>query len=144
MIIVDANILLYAYHPRAEKHEACRSWVEATFSGPAPVYIAWITILAFLRISTNPRVFDRPLSMPEAVRVVTGWLAMPAVSILEPTDRYWEVFSQLLEKAQVTGPLVTDAALAALALEHGIAVCTMDRDFTRFRGLQLHDPTEKD
>ena len=142
MILVDANILLYAYHPRAEKHEACRNWVEVTFSGPAPVYIAWITILAFLRISTNPRVFDRPLSMPEAVGVVTEWLSMPAVSILEPTEHYWAVFAQLLENAQVTGPLVTDAALAALALEHGVAVCTMDRDFTRFHGLQLHDPTE--
>jgi toxin-antitoxin system PIN domain toxin len=144
MILVDANILLYAYHPRAKKHEACRSWVEEAFSGPAPVYIAWITILAFLRISTDLRIFDRPLSMPEAIGAVTGWLSMPAVSILDPTDHYWEKFAQLLETAQVTGPLVTDAALAALALEHGIAVCTMDRDFTRFHGLKLDDPTERE
>ena len=140
MIFVDANILLYAYFPRAEEHEICRRWVEEAFSGPAPVYLAWITILAFLRISTSPRVFSKPLSMAEASAVVTGWLAAPAVSIVEPDERYWDVFSELLEKAQVSGPLVTDAALAALALEHGAAVCTTDRDFTRFPGLRLLNP----
>ena len=142
MILVDANILLYAYHPRAEQHELCRRWLEESFSGPAPVHLAWITILAFLRIGTSARVFERPLSMPEAKAVVSEWLSAPAVSILEPGERYWEIFSDLLVMAQISGQLVTDAALAALALEHGVAVCTMDRDFTRFPGLKLHNPTE--
>jgi hypothetical protein len=142
MILVDANILLYAYHPRAEQHEFCRRWLEEFFSGPAPVHLAWITILAFLRIGTSARVFERPLSMPEAKAVVSEWLSAPAVSVLEPGEHYWEIFSDLLVRAQVSGPLVTDAALAALALEHGVAVCTLDRDFTRFPGLKLHNPTE--
>ena len=140
MILVDANVLLYAYHPRAEQHEACKRWIEAAFSGPAPVFLAWITILAFLRIGTSPRVFDRPLSMTEANAVVASWLEAPAVSILEPGERYWEIFSDLSVSAQVSGALVTDAALAALAIEHGAAVCTTDRDFTRFAELKLLNP----
>jgi toxin-antitoxin system PIN domain toxin len=142
MILIDANILLHAYHPRATQHELCKRWLEKAFSGPAPVHLAWITILAFLRISTSARIFDRPLSMPEAKNVVAQWLAAPAVSILEPSERYWEIFGDLLDKAQISGPLVTDAALAALALEHGVAVCTMDQDFTRFHELKVQNPTE--
>jgi len=142
MILVDANILLYAYHPRSDLHDVCRRWLEEAFSGPSPVHIAWITILAFLRISTSARVFERPLSMPEARAVVTGWLTAPAVSVLEPGDRYWEILSDLLVRSQVSGPLVTDAALAALALEHGVTVCTTDRDFTRFPGLKLQNPVD--
>jgi toxin-antitoxin system PIN domain toxin len=140
MTLVDANILLYAYHSRAEQHEVCKRWIEEAFSGPAPVLLAWITILAFLRISTNPSVFDRPLSMVEAKEIVTAWLNAPAVSIIEPSNGYWEVFSDLLQTAQVSGSLVTDAALAALAIEHGAMICTTDRDFTRFAGLKLRNP----
>lgn len=142
MILVDANILLYAYHPQAPEHRACLRWVENAFSGSAPVFLAWITILAFLRISTSPRVFERPLSMAESKEVVSAWLAAPAVSILEPSERYWEIFSDLLLSAQVSGPLVTDAALAALAIEHGTGICTADRDFTRFAGVSLKNPVE--
>ena len=142
MILVDANILLYAYHPQASEHGACKRWIEKAFSGSAPVFLTWITILAFLRISTNPRVFDRPLSMAEAKEIVSLWIAAPGVSILEPSERYWEILSDLLLSAQVTGPLVTDASLAALAIEHGTAICTTDRDFTRFPGLKLLSPVE--
>lgn len=142
MILVDANILLYAYHPQAPEHGTCRRWVESAFSGSAPVFLAWITILAFLRTSTSPRVFARPLSMAEAKEIVSHWIEAPAVSILEPSERYWEIFGDLLLSAQVSGPLVRDAALAALAIEHGTAICTTDRDFTRFPGLKLLNPTD--
>jgi len=81
--------------------------------------------------------------MPEAKAVVTGWLTAPAVSVLEPGERYWEILSDLLVRSQVSGPLVTDAALAALALEHGVTVCTTDRDFTRFPGLKLQNPADR-
>ena len=143
MILIDANILLYAYHPRAEQHDVCRRWLEESFSGPSPAYLAWITILAFLRIGTSPRVFEQPLSMPEAKATVSGWLSAPAVSVLEPGEHYWDVLSNLLVRAQVSGPLVSDAALAALALEHGVTLCTADRDFTRFPGLETVNPIEK-
>lgn len=140
MILVDANILLYAYHPRSEHHETCRVWLETAFSGAMPVRLAWISIQAFVRLSTHLRVFENPLSMREAIDRVSEWLSAPAVAILEPGERYWDILSRLLVAAQITGPLVTDASLAALALEHGATVATTDRDFTRFEQLRIFNP----
>ncbi|MBI4421465.1 MAG: PIN domain-containing protein [Gemmatimonadetes bacterium] len=142
MILVDANVLLYAYHPRAAQHQRCRGWVEEYFSGPVPVRLPWATITAFLRISTHPRVFELPLSMAEAAATVAAWLTAPAVEAIAPGERYWEILRGLLESAQVSGPLVTDAALAALALEHGATLCTTDRDFTRFPQLRTVNPLD--
>lgn len=140
MILVDANVLLHAYHPRSDAHEASRRWLERALSGSELVRFAWVTLWAFLRISTNPRVFEQPLSGREAAAVVSAWLAQPNVGVLEPGDRYWEILSRLLADGQATGPLVMDAALAALAIEHGASLCTTDADFSRFPGLQLVDP----
>ncbi len=143
MILVDANILLYAYYPRAERHEACRSWIEESFSAPSPVGLPWLTIWAFLRIATNPRAFERPLAMKEARAIVSSWLDVPAVRVIVPGERYWEILGNLLVEAQVSGPLVTDAALAALAIENGASLCTTDRDFARFEVLTLIDPSRE-
>lgn len=140
MILVDANILLYAYHRRAPQHEPARAWVEAAFSGREPVRLAWVTILAFLRISTNPRVFEMPLSIAEATAAVASWLPLPAVAVLDPGDRYSEILSGTMKDGQTVGPLVMDAALAALAIEHGATLCSTDGDFRRFRGLRLQNP----
>lgn len=142
MILVDANLLLYAYHPRAEQHERARAWLESALSGLEPVGLPWSTILAFLRLATSPRVFARPLSTAEAEIIVSTWLVEPSVVLVSPGDRYWEILRTLLIDAQVTGPLVTDAALAALAIEHGATLATTDRDFARFRGLRLSDPLQ--
>jgi len=131
--LVDANVLLYAYHPRAAQHERCRAWVEAEFSSGAAVRIPWATILAFLRIATNPRVFERPLTIAEAEAAVSSWLVLPSVSPVDPGERYWDI---------LRGPLVTDAALAALAIEHGATLCTTDRDFARFPGLRTLNPLD--
>lgn len=140
MILIDANLLLYAYHPRSKHHERSRTWVESVFVGPTPVRLAWATILAFLRIGTSSRMFEHPLTMTEAQAHVASWLELPAVAPLEPGDRYWEILSGLLAAGQVTGPLVMDAALAALALEHGATLYTSDRDFARFPGLTTRNP----
>jgi hypothetical protein len=140
MILVDANLLLYAYHQRAEQHERARAWLEAALSGLEPVGLAWSTILAFLRIATSPRVFERPLSAAEAEAIVSSWLDEPAVVLVDPGARYWEILRTLLVDAQVTGSLVPDAALAALAIEQGATLVTTDRDFLRFRGVRLEDP----
>lgn len=140
MILVDANVLLYAYHPRSEQHERCRSWVETALTGSDPIGLAWMTIQAFLRIGTNPRAFEHPLSIDEASGIVSEWLALPAVGLVEPGERYWEILRKLLREGQVAGPLVSDASLAALAIEHGAALCTTDRDFTRFPSLRLVNP----
>jgi toxin-antitoxin system PIN domain toxin len=140
VILVDANLLLYAYHPRAEHHAASRAWVETTLAGPGLVRFAWLTLWAFLRIATNPRVFERPLSAAEADAAVSSWLSQPAVGILDPGERHWQILCRLLREGQSTGPLVMDAVLAAIALEHGATLCTTDRDFSRFSGLKWRNP----
>jgi len=117
--------------------------LEETLSGPMPVRLAWITILAFLRISTNPGLSGRPLRMEEASGVVDDWLRQPNVGILTPGERHWEILRGLLKTAQVRGALTSDAHLAALAIEHGATLCTCDRDFTRFPGLRVLDPIAK-
>jgi len=141
MMLVDANVLLYAYQPRAAHHARCRAWVERAFSGEEAVCLAWVTVLAFVRISTNPRVFEQPLLGEEALAVVSSWLERPSVSVLEAGELCFEIFRQLVVDAQVSGPLVMDAFLAALALEHGATLVTTDRDFARFPKLTVLDPT---
>lgn len=140
MILIDANLLLYAYHPRAEQHEKSRTWLEAALSGPEFVRFAWLTLWAFLRIATNPRVFERPLSIAEAGAAVSAWLAQPGSGILEPGERHWDILSGLMREAQTAGPLVMDAVLAAIAIEHGAKLFTTDRDFSRFPGLRWANP----
>lgn len=143
MILVDANLLLYAYHPSARQHEASRAWLEATLSGQDLVRFAWLTLWAFLRIGTNPRVFERPLAAPEAEAVISSWLAQPTVGILEPGERHWEILRGLVREGQTTGPLIMDAVVAAIALEHGALLCTTDRDFSRFANLKWINPLER-
>jgi len=140
LILIDANLLLYSYHPRAEQHQASRAWLEAALSGSEVLRLAWLTVWAFLRISTNPRVFEAPLTRGEAQAAVSAWLARPIAGILEPGDRYWEIFRGLMNEGQATGPMVMDAALAALAVEHGATLHTTDRDFSRFPGLKWRNP----
>ena len=140
MILVDANILLYAYVPSSNHHEAARAWLESTFSKPDPVALAWATILAFLRISTTPRIFRHPFSAAEAMAIVSGWLEQPLACILSPGERHWEILRSLISKGQAHGPLISDAHLAALAIEHGATLATTDRDFTRFPGLRIVSP----
>jgi hypothetical protein len=134
------NLLLYAYHPRAEQHEASRAWLEVVLSGPDLVRFAWLALWAFLRIATNPRVFERPLSTSEAEAAISSWLSQPAAGVLDPGERHSEILRGLVRDGQAAGPLVMDSVLAAIALEHGATVCTTDRDFSRFSGLSWTNP----
>lgn len=140
MILVDANLLLYAYHPRAEQHDKSRAWLEAALSGPDLVRFTWLTLWAFIRIATNPRVFERPLSSSEAQAAISSWLALPAAGILDPGERHWDILRELMHDGQTVGPLVMDAVLAAIAIEHGATVYTTDRDFSRFPVLKWINP----
>ncbi len=142
MILIDANLLLYAYDASSGSHRRAHAWLEGVLSGPEPFGLAWATILGFLRISTHPRVFASPLSIAEAVSIVSEWLAHPGVRVLDPGERHWAILSELLPASQARGPLVMDAHLAALAIEHGAVLCTTDQDFTRFRGLRRLNPLE--
>ncbi len=140
MIVLDANLLLYAYHAGAPQHPAAKRWLEKALAGADPVGLSWSTMLAFLRIGTNPRVFERPYSIEEAAGIVSSWLSHPGVAVVRPGERYWEILRDLLVEARVEGALVSDAALAALAIEHGATLCSTDRDFRRFRRLKLENP----
>ena len=142
MILVDANLLLYAYNTDAEQHAQAREWLEAALSSPQLFGLSWQTITAFIRISTNPRAFPNPFSIQEAMEIVSSWLARPSVTILIPGERHWTILSELLTQGQAYGPLVMDAHLAALAIEHGATLCTTDRDFSRFPGLLVMNPLE--
>jgi toxin-antitoxin system PIN domain toxin len=141
LILFDANVLLYAYDSGSDSQHICRKFIEQTLSGPAPAAFCWQSILAFLRIGTNPRLFLRPLNRGEASAIVSAWLTHPSVVLLEPGERFWEILSDLIDVARVSGPLMTDAAMAALAIEHGATICTTDRDFARFPKLRTVDPT---
>lgn len=140
MILIDANLLLYAYNPESEYHKPAKEWLEKTLSSPEPVKLSWQTILAFLRIITNIHVFREPFTSAEAINIVTDWLNQPAVGIAEPGERHWEILAALIKQAQAQGPLIMDAHLAALALENGLTLCTHDSDFRRFANLRLNDP----
>ena len=140
MILVDANLLLYAYHSQSDQHEPSRAWLESILSGTELVRFAWLTIWAFLRISTNPRAFERPFTTTEAEAAVATWLSQPQVGILEPGDRHWDILQSLMRKGQTVGPLIMDAVLASIALEHGATLHTTDRDFSRFPGLKWTNP----
>ncbi|PYS35739.1 MAG: hypothetical protein DMF75_02815 [Acidobacteria bacterium] len=143
MMLIDANLLLYAYNTSSEHHEAAKRWLQEVLSQPEPIRLSWLTILAFLRISTTPRIFPRPLTVKEALTSVSEWLSLPNLHTLNPTERHFEILSKILPAGQASGPLVMDGDLAALAIEHGAVLCTTDRDFARFPGLRFVNPLDE-
>jgi hypothetical protein len=140
VILVDVNLLLNAYDEESPQHDPARRWLEGVLSGPDTVGFAWATIVAFLRIGTHPSVFARPLAREEATSIVSEWLARPNVTVLEAGERHWEILSRLVTESQARGPLVPDAHLAALAIEHGAVIHTSDQDFSRFAPARWVDP----
>jgi len=137
---VDANLLLYAVNRDLPQHEVAREWWEGTLSGRTPVALAWAVILAFLRISTSPRVFERPLEIETATAYVDEWLAIPVVKPVVPGPAHWRIFQQLVRQSGTGGNLTTDAHLAALAIEQGASLYSADNDFKRFAGLVHVNP----
>jgi hypothetical protein len=140
MTLVDANLLLYAYDRDSSQHTAARDWLEAELSSGRPVRFALVTLLAFVRIASDRRVFVRPLAADEACGIVSSWLALPAVRVVTPGSRSWSILGGLCGDGQVSGAHVMDAHLAALAVEHGLIVATTDRDFLRFPGVEVVNP----
>jgi hypothetical protein len=140
LILVDANILLYARVESFPQHQSARNWLDSQLSGVHRVGLPWASLLAFLRLVTNPRIFQHPEAMAEAWRQVTEWLACDLVWIPEPTERHFQVLGQLVALPGVRANLVPDAHLAALAIEHGLTLCSSDRGFARFPGLAWRDP----
>jgi hypothetical protein len=143
LILVDANVLLYAYDSSSARHERARRWLEGVLSGDEAVRFALVSLLAFLRISTSTSVFRRPLSARDAIGIVTSWLDVGVAALAEPTDRHWSVLEGLARTGQARGPLLMDAHVAALTIEHGATLCTTDRDFARFQKLRFIDPLDR-
>jgi toxin-antitoxin system PIN domain toxin len=140
VILVDANLVIYAHDLTSPFHFQARRWVEEAFSGTEPVRLSWTSLLAFLRITTHDRLFTNPFSIEEALQAIEYWLSQPCMGLLQPGQRHSDILSSLLRKTQVTGPLVMDAHLAALAIEHEAVLYTTDGDFARFPGLRHVNP----
>lgn len=140
MKLVDANLLLYARDHDSRQHARAREWLEQVLNGPARVGIPWQSTLAFLRIATHPRASANPLSADEARAQVTEWLAAPAAWVPTPTARHWTVLDDLIGSGELRGNLIPDAHLAALAIEHGLELCSADSDFARFSDVRWTNP----
>ena len=142
MTLVDANLLLYAYDSESPHHTAARRWLGAELSSGRPVRLALVTLLAFVRIATDRRVFTHPLAPNDACSLIESWLDQPNVQLVQPGGRTWQLLRRTCEQGQARGAMVMDAHLAALALEHGACIATTDRDFTRFPGIETWNPIE--
>lgn len=142
MIVLDANILLYAYDSSSVKHAQARAWVERIFSEGTLVGIPWQTVSAFLHVVTNANLPGQRFTAEEAAVAVDQWLEPPNVRFLGAGDEHWRFLRRMLVEGQARGPLVTDAQLAALTVEHGGVLYSTDRDFARFPGLRWENPLD--
>jgi toxin-antitoxin system PIN domain toxin len=140
VILVDANVLLYAVNESAPRHEESRSWLDAALTGSETIGFAWLVLLAFLRLSTRVGLFPEPLSTDGACRRVEAWLAQAPAVVVEPSTRHLRLLTDLLAAVGAGGNLVSDAHLAALGIEHQATVVTYDSDFSRFPGVRWLAP----
>ena len=140
MILVDANLLLYAEDSLSEHHDAARVWWDQQLSSTSPVCLCWPVLVAFVRIGTNVRLHQRPLTISEGIERVQSWLDQPCVRMIYPGDEHWAIFQRMLRSGKAVGNLVSDAHLAALAIEHGCTLQSTDGDFGRFKGLKWNNP----
>jgi toxin-antitoxin system PIN domain toxin len=143
VILVDANLLIYAAAPTVKEHAAARSWLDGVLNGGSRVGLPWPSLLTFLRLVANPRVFNPPARLTDAWGQVERWLSLDSVWIPSPTERHPEVLGRLLAQTGERGDLAPDAHLAALAIEHGLTLCSSDRDFARFSGLRWENPIDR-
>ncbi len=140
MILVDANLLLYAVKSDLPQHAKARGWWEDILSGDQIIGLPWVVIPAFVRLTTNTRVFEQPLSVERACAYIEEWLSLPGARIVVPGEGHWPIFHNLLVQCGAGGNLTTDAHIAALALEYGYTVYSSDHDFGRFPGLRHVNP----
>jgi toxin-antitoxin system PIN domain toxin len=140
--IIDANILLYAYNADAPQQAAASKWLANLLATSDTIGLPWVTIWAFLRICTNSRIWANPLHAQQAFAIVGEWLSQPGVVILQPGPRHAELLERIVVEHHATGALMTDAVLAAIAIEQGATLASSDQDFRRFRALRWINPLE--
>ena len=142
MKVPDANLLIYAVDEGSPQHGPAKDWLDGALSGGETVAFTWAVLVAFLRLTTNPRVFEQPLSPEEALDVIEAWLGRPTVTVIGPGERHVRLVRELLASSGTAGNLTSDAHLAAIAIEHGATLCSADRDFARWSGLRCTNPLE--
>jgi toxin-antitoxin system PIN domain toxin len=140
VIAPDANLLIYAYQPGSPFHAASREWLEHTISSGESLGIPILSVHAFLRFMTNAKIHPSPATFRQAAAIVDSWLKFANVRLLYPGERHWELMQELAAPLRLTSAQLTDAALAAIAIEYGAVIHTHDRDFARFTGLRWFDP----
>jgi hypothetical protein len=140
MIVVDVNLLLYAYDGRSILHDPARHWWQSVMSGAELIGLPWQTIHAFLRISTDTRISGNQISMERSLTLIEQWMKLPHVRVLTFGERHWSLLRRMLLEGQSRGPMTTDAQLAALTIEYGGVLHTTDRNFARFPGLRWVNP----
>jgi toxin-antitoxin system PIN domain toxin len=139
-MLIDANLLLYAVHRQSPFHVTAREWLTEQLNGARRVGLPWQSLTSFVRIATHPRALERPLPPADAWARVTDWLSADIAWIPEPGERHATILGDLIVRHDVRGNLVPDAGLAALALEHGLTLCSADTDFARFTDLRWENP----
>jgi hypothetical protein len=142
VVVPDANILLYAYNLDATQHRLSAAWLEEQFNSREQIGLTWLTLWAFVRIGSRPRVFPNPLAVTQILEIIEAWLSRPNVVLIEPGPRHLTILKSLITGNDVAGNLTTDAALAAIAIEHAATLASTDRDFRRFSGLRWINPLE--
>ncbi len=135
-------MLIYATHEFMPEHKLAKAWLEEVLNSQNRVAIPWSNLLAFIRISSNPRIFDRPLSTKEAVEQVKTWYSLENVWVPQPGKNYFEILTELLLQSNASGNLVSDAHLAALSIEHGLTLYSTDSDFAKFKVLKWVNPLD--
>lgn len=140
MKLIDTNLLVYAYVPGSKDHPVARRWFEQTLIEDEAIGLTWHSVLGFVRIVTDARIFRVPLPLDRAVAVVDQWLQQQSVELVLPTPRHWTTLREMLVGGQANGPLASDAHVAAVAREHGAVIYTTDRDFVRFPGVRVVNP----
>jgi len=140
MILLDVNLLVYAHDASSRHHAQARPWWENQLNGSQMIGLSWVALLGFIRLMTNPRIYQNPYSPPEILAIVGAWLEQPHVKIIHPSEHHFARLANLIAAIGTAGNLTTDAHLAALAIERGLILQTTDADFARFPGLKWHNP----
>ena len=144
MIFPDANLLLYAEDSLSSHHEQARVWWDDVLSGSDPVHLCWPVLNAFIRIATNARIHQRPLTSGEAMTRIQSWFEQPCVRVVGPSENHWALFQKQIRDSGAVGSLIPDAHLAALAIEHGSTLFSADKDFSKFSDLRWINPLARE
>lgn len=140
MKLVDTNVLVNVANRDAEDHALAKGWLDRSLGGSAPVGFAWLALVGFVRIVTNPRIVPSPYTVAEAMTSVDAWLGARSAQVLQPGRSHAARFRQVLESGGGGANLTNDAHLAAIALEHRATVVSFDSDFARFPGVKWERP----